>query len=66
MSIKVSILLHDKKCDGKEIVCEKCNRKFFGKRCFENHLTNRSKVEGSSIEHGGTSTFFNFMALLAL
>ena len=35
----------DKKCDGKEIVCEKCNRKFFGKRCFKNHLKNRSKVE---------------------
>ena len=36
----------DKKCNGKEIVCEKCNRKFFGKRCFKNHLKNRSKVEG--------------------
>ena len=36
----------DKKCDGKEIVYEKCNRKFFGKRCFKNHLKNRSKVEG--------------------
>ena len=36
----------DKKCDGKEIVCEKCNRKFFGKRCFKNHLKNRSNVEG--------------------
>ena len=30
--------------DGKKIVCEKCNRKFFGKRCFKNHLKNRSKV----------------------
>ena len=30
----------DKKCNGKEIVCEKCNRKFFGKRCFKNHLKN--------------------------
>ena len=38
----------DKKCDGKEIVCEKCNRKFFGKRCFKNHLKNRSKVEGKT------------------
>ena len=28
----------ERKCDGKEIVCEKCNRKFFGKRCFKNHL----------------------------
>ena len=33
----------NKKCDGKEIVCEKCN-KFFGKRCFKNHLKNRSKA----------------------
>ena len=38
----------DKKCDCKEIVCEKCNRKFFGKRCFKNHLKNRSKVEGKT------------------
>ena len=30
---------------GYEIVCKKCNRKFFGKRCFKNHLKNRSKVE---------------------
>ena len=30
----------ERKCDGKEIVCEKCNRKFFGKRCFKNHLKN--------------------------
>ena len=35
----------ERKCEGKEIVCEKCNRKFFGKRCFKNHLKNRSKVE---------------------
>ena len=34
------------KCEGKEIVSEKCNRKFFGNRCFKNHLKNRSKVEG--------------------
>ena len=34
----------DKKCDGKEIVYEKCNRKFFGKRCFKNHIKNRSKA----------------------
>ena len=38
----------DKKCNGKEIVCEKCNRKFFGKRCFKNHLKNRSKVDGKT------------------
>ena len=35
----------DTKCEGKEIICEKCNRKFFGKRGFKNHLKNRSKVE---------------------
>ena len=34
----------ERECDGKEIVCEKCNRKFFGKRCFKNHLKNRSKA----------------------
>ena len=28
----------DKKCEGNEITCSKCNRKFFGKRCFKNHL----------------------------
>ena len=47
MAIKVSILLHlhkNKKCEGKETICEKCNRKFFGKRCFKNHLNNRSKA----------------------
>ena len=38
----------DIKCEGKEIVCEKCNRKFFGKRCFKNHLKNRSKIEGKT------------------
>ena len=35
----------DEKCEGNEIICKKCNRKFFGKRCFKNHLKNRSKVE---------------------
>ena len=38
----------DIKCEGKEIICEKCNRKFFGKSCFNNHLKNRSKVEGKT------------------
>ena len=28
----------DKKCEGNEIICEKCNRKFFCKQCFKNHL----------------------------
>ena len=26
-------------------MCEKYNRKFFGKKCFKNHLKNRSKIE---------------------
>ena len=34
----------DIKCEGKEMICEKCNRKFFRKRCFKNHLKNRSKA----------------------
>ena len=38
----------DEKCEGDEIICKKCNRKFFGKRCFKNHLKNRSKVEGKT------------------
>ena len=38
----------DKKCEGHEIICEKCNKKFFGKKCFKNHLKNRSKVEGKT------------------
>ena len=36
------------KCEGKEIICKKCNRKFFGKICFKNHLKNRAKVEGKT------------------
>ena len=38
----------DKKCEGKEIICRKCNRKFFSKRCFKNHLKNRSEGEGKT------------------
>ena len=38
----------DTKCEGKEIICKKCNRKFFGNRCFKNHLKNRSNVEGKT------------------
>ena len=34
--------------EGNEIICEKCNRKFFGKKCFKNHLKNRSEVEGKT------------------
>lgn len=36
------------KCNGDEIICEKCNRKFYGKKCFDNHLKNRSKVENKT------------------
>ena len=39
---------NDKKCEGNEITCSKCNRKFFGKRCFKNRLKNRSKFEGKT------------------
>ena len=38
----------DIKCESKEIICEKCNRKFFSKRCIKNHLKNRSRVEGKT------------------
>ena len=47
----MSILLQnakDKKCEGNEITCSKCNRKFFCKWCFKNHLKNQSKVEGKT------------------
>ena len=40
--------MKDTKCEGKGIICEKCNRKFFSKRCFKNHLKNRSKIEGKT------------------
>ena len=40
--------MKEKKCDGNESICEKCNRKFYGKKCFENHLKNRSKVKNKS------------------
>ena len=40
--------MKDTKCEGKKIICKKCNRKFFGKRCFKNHLKNRSKIEGKT------------------
>ena len=39
---------NNNECEGNEIICEECNRKFFGKRCFKNHLKNRSKVEGKT------------------
>ena len=38
----------NKRREGDEIICKKCNRKFFGNRCFKNHLKNRSKVEGKT------------------
>ena len=38
----------DVKCEGQEIACKKCNRKFLGKKCFKNHLKNRSKAENKT------------------
>ena len=38
----------DGKCEGQEIACKKCNRKFLGKKCFRNHLKNRSKAENKT------------------
>ena len=38
----------DGKCEGQEIACKKCNRKFLGKKCFKNHLKNRSKAENKT------------------
>ena len=38
----------DNKCEGNEIICKKCNRKVLSKRCFKNHLKNRSKLESKS------------------
>ena len=37
-----------KKCSGIEITCKKCNRKFFGRVCFKNHLKNRSIAENKT------------------
>ena len=36
------------KCSGVFIVCDKCNRTFLGKKCFNNHLKNRSNVENKT------------------
>ena len=36
------------KCSGIEITCKKCNRKFFGRVCFKNHLKNRSIAENKT------------------
>ena len=36
------------KCSGDFIVCDKCNRTFLGRKCFNNHLKNRSKVENKT------------------
>ena len=35
--------MKEKKCDGNEIICQKCNRTFYGEQFFKNHLKNRSK-----------------------
>ena len=34
---------------GDKITCDKCNRIFFGKNCFDEHLRNRSKGEKRSV-----------------
>ena len=31
------------KCSGEEIVCQSCNRSFFGEECFKEHKRNRGK-----------------------
>ena len=41
-------IIKGKKCEGEEINCEKCNRKFYGEKCFKNHLKNQSKVDNKS------------------
>ena len=49
MSIRMPIMFYlpkSKKCERNEIICKKCNRKFFGNRGFKNHIKNRSKAEG--------------------
>ena len=46
--LSCSTYFKNKKCEGNEITCSKCNRKFFGKRCYKNHLKNRSMVEGKT------------------
>ena len=43
MSVKMPILFYFHKCVGKEIICEKCDTKFYGEKCFKNHLINRTK-----------------------
>lgn len=35
------------KCNGREITCDKCNRKCYGQNCFKNHLRYISKEEKS-------------------
>ena len=46
--LSCSTYFKNKKCEGNEITCSKFNRKFFGKRCYKNHLKNRSMVEGKT------------------
>ena len=42
------IYLKGEKCSGDSIVCDKCNRSFLGRKCFNNHLKNRSKVKNKT------------------
>ena len=34
---------------GDKIICDKCNRTFFGQKCYEEHLRNRSKGKNRSV-----------------
>ena len=43
------------KCSGEEIICQICNRSFFGKKCFNEHKRNRGKKNYSNI--GGDYDF---------
>ena len=37
------------KCSGEEIICQRCNRSFFGQKCFNEHKRNRGKKNYSNI-----------------
>ena len=37
------------KCSGEEIICQRCNRSFFGQDCFNEHKRNRGKKNYSNI-----------------
>lgn len=37
------------KCNGKDVICKKCNRVFHGNNCFKNHKINRSQKDDDSV-----------------